>query len=99
MLVEAARSVPEINPDPAPYVVQTALSDFYVAYKLVVQVDSEVPATRARVASNLHEAIQDTFNRYEVQIMSPHYERDPVTEKWVPEADWYRAPAKPDRGG
>lgn len=99
MLVEAARSVPEINPDPAPYVVQTALSDFYVAYKLVVQVDSEVPATRARVASNLHEAIQDTFNRYEVQIMSPHYERDPVTEKWVPEADWYRAPAKPDGGG
>jgi small-conductance mechanosensitive channel len=75
--------------------VQTALSDFYVAYKLVVYVDSERPGTRARVASALHAAIQDAFNRHEVQIMSPHYFRDPDLPKIVPEAQWYAPPAKP----
>jgi len=73
------------------------LSDFYVAYKLVVHVDTEVPATRARVASELHAAIQDAFNRYGVQIMSPHYFRDPEAPKLVAEADWYAPPAVADK--
>lgn len=96
MLIEAANSIQEITHTPAPYVVQTALSDFYVAYKLVVQVNADIPATRARIASNLHESIQDSFNRHGVQIMSPHYERDPAAEKLVPESEWYRPPAKRD---
>jgi small-conductance mechanosensitive channel len=95
LLLEAATQIPEILAEPPPFVVQTALSDFYVAYKLVVYVDSEVPGTRARVASNLHSAIQDAFNRHEVQIMSPHYFRDPELPKIVPEAKWYQPPAKP----
>ncbi|MGE0383714.1 MAG: mechanosensitive ion channel family protein [Gammaproteobacteria bacterium] len=94
MLIEAARTVPEIMKAPEPYVVQTALSDFYVEYKLVVQVSADVPATRARVASDLHSAIQDAFNRRGVQIMSPHYEADPDAPKLVREADWYSAPAE-----
>ena len=93
MLIEAARSIPEIMAAPEPYVVQTALSDFYVEYKLVVQVSADVPATRARVASDLHAAIQDAFNLHGVQIMSPHYEADPDVPKRVREADWYAAPA------
>jgi len=93
MLIEATRSIPEILATPAAYVVQTALSDFYVAYRLVVHVDTDVPATRARVAGDLHAAIQDTFNRYGVQIMSPHYLGDPSAPKMVAEADWYAAPA------
>jgi len=95
LLLEAATQIPEILAEPPPFVVQTALSDFYVAYKLVVYVDSERPGTRARVASNLHAAIQDAFNRHEVQIMSPHYFRDPEQPKIVPEANWYQPPAKP----
>jgi small-conductance mechanosensitive channel len=95
LLLEATSQIPEILAEPAPFVVQTALSDFYVAYKLVVYVDSERPGTRARVASNLHAAIQDAFNRHEVQIMSPHYFRDPQLPKIVPEAKWYQPPAKP----
>jgi small-conductance mechanosensitive channel len=75
-------------------VVQTALSDFYVEYKLVVHVDTDVPATRARVASDLLAAIQDAFNRHGVQIMSPHYFRDPPEPKLVPEARWYVPPAE-----
>ena len=89
LLIEAAQAIPEILTDPPPYVVQTALSDFYVAYKLVVNVGIEVPAARARVASDLHAAIQDAFNRHGVQIMSPHYYRDPSEPKLVPESNWY----------
>lgn len=93
LLLEAAAAIPEIRKVPAAYVVQTALSDFYVEYKLVVHVDTDVPATRARVASDLHAAIQDAFNRHGVQIMSPHYYRDPPEPKLVPEAQWYASPA------
>lgn len=56
-----------------------------------------VPATRARVASELHAAIQDAFNRHGVQIMSPHYFRDPDTPKLVAEGDWYAPPAVPEK--
>jgi small-conductance mechanosensitive channel len=94
MLLEAAAAIPEIRETPPAYVVQTALSDFYVAYKLVVHVDTGVPATRARVASDLHAAIQDAFNRYGVQIMSPHYALDPLTPKLVAEEDWSPQPAR-----
>jgi len=93
LLIEASRSIPEIQRDPPAYVVQTALSDFYVAYKLVVQVDADAPAARARVASDLHAAILDAFNRHGVQIMSPHYFRDPDRPKLVPEAHWHAPPA------
>jgi small-conductance mechanosensitive channel len=74
-------------------VVQTALSDFYVAYKLVVYAGADKPAARAKVASDLHAAIQDAFNRHGVQIMSPHYESDPDKPKLVPEPGWYAPPA------
>jgi small-conductance mechanosensitive channel len=93
MLLEAAGSVPEIRAEPPAYVVQTSLADFYVTYKLVAHVDAASPASRARVASALHEGIQDVFNRYGVQIMSPHYEADPAAPKVVPESQWHAAPA------
>ena len=99
LLLEAAAQVPHLQRLPAPYVVQTALSDFYVAYKLVVQVDAADPDVRARVISDLHGAIQDQFNRYGVPIMSPNYYEDPVKPKVVPEADWYAPPARRDGGG
>ena len=74
------------------------LADFYVTYRLVVRASADTPASRAQVASNLHAAIQDTFNQYGVQIMSPHYRGDPVTPKTVPHAEWYPPPAKRDDG-
>ncbi len=95
MLIEAADTLHETLKDHPPFVMQTALSDFYVQYKLVVHVDAIQPATRARVASNLNAAIQDVFNHYGVQIMSPHYCLDPKTPKWVPEGEWSPAPATP----
>lgn len=94
MLLEAAATIPEILATPPAYVVQTALADFYVAYRLIVQVDAETPSTRARVASDLHAAIQDAFNRYGVQIMSPHYMADPQTPKVVAASECSPPPAK-----
>jgi small-conductance mechanosensitive channel len=94
LLLEAAGQIPEVLKAPEPFVVQSALSDFYVAYKLVVYVDSDQPGTRARVNSDLHAAIQDAFNRHGVQIMSPQYFEDPEKPKVVPESEWYAAPAR-----
>ncbi len=97
MLLEAARRVPELLATPAPYVVQTALSDFYVAYKLVVFAASKEPIPRPQIASRLHAEIQDEFNRHSVQIMSPHYLGDPAADKVVPESSWHKPPAKDER--
>ncbi len=96
MLVEAARRTQGILDDPAPRVFQTALSDFYPEYRLVCQAIPRDPRPRAEVLARLHENIQDVFNEYGVQIMSPHYLGDPREAKVVPKENWHAAPAKPD---
>jgi small-conductance mechanosensitive channel len=98
MLVEAARRVESIASEPAPRVMQTALSDFYVEYRLVAYSKASAPLPRAEVMSHLHASIQDVFNEYGVQIMSPHYLGDPETEKVVPKARWYEKPAVAEGG-
>ncbi|MNC84387.1 hypothetical protein D3C76_1536030 [compost metagenome] len=42
----------------------------------------------------LHANVQDVFNEYGVQIMSPHYLGDPEHEKRVPKERWFSAPAQ-----
>jgi small-conductance mechanosensitive channel len=93
MLLEAAQQVPGRRDEPAPFVVQTALSDFYVAYRLVLQAGPDRDRARPRLLSDLNAAIQDVFNRHGVQIMSPHYMMDPESAKLVPEAQWRKPPA------
>ena len=44
----------------------------------------------------LHANIQDLFNEYGVQIMSPNYMLDPAAPKVVPKNDWFAAPARQD---
>ena len=95
MLIEAARRTPGVLADPEPRIFQTALSDFYVEYRLVCQAIPQGPQPRAEVVSALHANIQDVFNEHGVQIMSPHYLGDPAHAKVVPPAKWYEAPAKP----
>lgn len=95
MLLEAARRTDGVLADPAPRVFQTALSDFYPEYRLVAQALPSEPRPRALLLSVLHANIQDVFNEYAVQIMSPHYITDPRQEKWVPREKWYAAPARP----
>jgi len=88
MLLEAARRTPGVAQQPAPYVVQTALSDFYVEYRLCAQSNHAVPRRRIEALNQLHGHIQDVFNENGVQIMSPHYMADPADPQLVPPARW-----------
>ena len=94
MLLEAARRTPGVLEDPPAQVFQTALSDFYPEYRLVAQAIPTQPRPRAVLLSMLHANIQDVFNEYGVQIMSPHYLGDPSEEKRVPRDKWFTAPAQ-----
>lgn len=98
LLTEAARRTPGVLADPLPRVFQTALSDFYPEYRLVCQAVPTEPRPRAEVLSALHANIQDVFNEYGVQIMSPHYLGDPESAKLVPREGWYPAPVRRPAG-
>jgi len=95
MLIEAAGRTSGVQDEPKPRVFQTALSDYYPEYRLVCQAVPSTPLPRAVVLTALHSNIQDVFNEYGVQIMSPHYMGDPATAKVVAKKEWYAAPAVP----
>jgi small-conductance mechanosensitive channel len=71
LLIEAANRSKHILKSPAPFVLQTALNDFYVAYELNAYTNA--PEILPWVYSELHQNIQNTFNEGGVEIMSPHY--------------------------
>lgn len=93
MLIEAAVKTQHVRANPAPYVYQRALSDFYVEYELFVSIDR--PLERIPILSALHANIQDTFNEHGVQIMSPHFLAQPPNAVVVPKDQWYAPPAQP----
>jgi small-conductance mechanosensitive channel len=93
MLIEAARRTPSVRRDPAPFVYQRALSDFYVEYELFVSIDR--PIDRVPILSALHANIQDEFNEHGVQIMSPHFFAQPPNAVVVPKEQWFAPPARP----
>jgi small-conductance mechanosensitive channel len=98
LLREAARRTTGLKSQPEPAVFQTLLGDFYVEYTLCVVLEN--PADRVFVLSELHGHIQDGFNEYGVQIMSPHYRADPPQPVVVPKEKWHLPPADtaPGRG-
>lgn len=81
LLAQAAAATEGVLKEPKPQVFQTALSDFYVEYRLVCVASAEQPRPRAEVMSLLHANIQDAFHGAGVQIMSPHYFADPASPK------------------
>ena len=91
MLREAAARTPELEREPAPDVLQTALSDFYVQYSLRPRLRDQ--RRRPEVLSALNANVQDVFNEYGVQIMSPHYHLDPAGAVVVPKERWFEPPA------
>lgn len=95
ILLEAAGKTPDVVATPAPIVRQTALSDFYVEYRLAAYTTASSPDVRVEILSGLHANIQDAFNRYGVQIMSPHYFVDPPHSLIIKEQDWFKAPSAP----
>ncbi len=97
LLLEGAAKTAKVQTTPAPYVLQTALSDFYVEYKLRARTQEVVG--RAAVLSELHAHIVDAFNTAGVQIMSPNYEADPEQPKLVAPDHWEGVPpASPTDG-
>jgi small-conductance mechanosensitive channel len=92
MLIEAAIRTKGLMKEPMPRVLQRSLSDYYVEYMLGARIAE--PQTRVAVLDVLHRNIQDVFNEYGVQIMSPHYMADPAEKVWVPKEKWYESPAK-----
>lgn len=71
LLVVAARRTAGLESEPPPFVLQTALNDFYVAYE--INAFTHTPHEMPRLYSDLHRHIQDVFNEAGVEIMSPHY--------------------------
>jgi small-conductance mechanosensitive channel len=94
MLIEAAHRTEGLLKEPPPLVLQRSLSDYYVEYMLGARI--AVPHKRMALLDVLHRNIQDVFNEYGVQIMSPHYRSDPAEKVWVPKDKWYESPAKKD---
>jgi small-conductance mechanosensitive channel len=90
LLLLAAERTAGVRKDPRPHVLQKALGDFFVEYHLLVHIDR--PENRLRVLSELHAQIQDAFNEFGVQIMSPHFVSQPDRKVYVPRAEWTPPP-------
>jgi small-conductance mechanosensitive channel len=71
LLVRAAVSSEGILPEPPPFVLETSLNDFHITYELNAYTDQ--PNNIQNIYSNLHQAIQDSFNEGGVEIMSPTF--------------------------
>jgi small-conductance mechanosensitive channel len=97
LLLLAAERTPGLRREPAPRVFQASLEDFYVKYTLWVSLERQ--ESRIITLNTLHANIQDLFNEYGVQIMSPNYFADPAAPKVVARQNWYAAPARVDERG
>jgi small-conductance mechanosensitive channel len=71
LLVNAAMATQGVLHNPAPFVLQTQLNDFYVSYELNAYTD--VPRRMQFIYSDLHQNIQDSFNEAGLEICSPHF--------------------------
>jgi len=71
LLVDAAMATDGVLDNPAPFVLQTQLNDFYVSYELNTYTDD--PKRMQFIYSDLHQNIQDRFNEAGVEICSPHF--------------------------
>ncbi|NJC94867.1 MAG: mechanosensitive ion channel protein [Anaerolineales bacterium] len=71
LLIRSALATRDIQQTPKPFVLQTSLDDYYVSYELNAYTSE--PKRMALIYSELHQNIQDHFNRADVEIMSPAY--------------------------
>ncbi len=95
LLIAAALRTEGILKEPAPFVLQTALDDFYVHYEINGYTGQ--PAQMAVTYAQLRQNIQDSFNDAGVEIMSPHFSslrdgnRKAIPDPYLPGA--YAAPS------
>ena len=76
LLISAASKTRGVMKDPAPFVLQISLDDFYISYQINAYINNANKVLQ--IKSDLHQNIQDSFNKGGIEIMSPHYraERD-----------------------
>jgi small-conductance mechanosensitive channel len=91
LLLAAAAKTEGLLASPEPFVLQTALDDFYVRYQLNAYTDQ--PSAMAARYSAMHANIQDAFQQAGVQIMSPNYVADTENPK-IPRAFETAPPSK-----
>lgn len=96
MLELAAKRASSVDPAQPPLVRQLSLMDWYIAYELQVQLKAGQSLAAAR--NELYSHIQDVFNEFNVQIMSPNYVMQPEGSVTVAKENWYSAPAVPPDG-
>lgn len=96
MLELAAKRASSVDPAQPPLVRQLSLMDWYIAYELQVQLKAGQSLAAAR--NELYGHIQDVFNEFNVQIMSPNYVMQPEGSVTVAKENWYSAPAVPPDG-
>lgn len=94
-LIDAAVKTELVLKEPAPFVLQTALEDFYVAYQINAYIRNA--NRQIEIYSYLHQNIQDVFNERGIEIMSPHYRAGRDGNMTTIPADYlskdYQAPA------
>ncbi len=69
LLKQAALSTEGLEKEPEPFVLQTALNDYYVEYE--INAYTKKPKIMSRTYNELHRHIQDKFNEAGVEIASP----------------------------
>ena len=94
MLLEAAKLTQGLRTEPSPFVLQRSLDDFYVEYELVGRIDE--PLDRPFIMTRLNGNVQDVFNEFGVQIMSPNFVAQPNKPVIVEKSHWFATPATPD---
>ena len=103
LLIGAAKGVMGVLAEPAPFVLQTALDDFYVRYQ--VNAATVFPTRMAEMYSELNQRILDAFNEAGVEIMSPHYnalrrgEQTTIPEDYLAEHTGRESPRHPHTAG
>jgi small-conductance mechanosensitive channel len=69
LLTEAGAMTVHVLQEPKPFVLQTALDDFYVRYQ--INIYTAEACKMLEIYSNLYANIQDVFNREGIELVSP----------------------------
>ncbi|EBN1688613.1 mechanosensitive ion channel protein MscS [Salmonella enterica] len=93
MLELAAKRAAGVDHYHPPLVRQLGLLDWYISYELQVRL---LPGQSLAAARNtLYSHIQDVFNEFSIQIMSPNFVMQPEGAVMVAKENWYTPPAVP----
>ena len=71
LLLEAAGRTPDVMKKPEPFILQTALDDFYAVYQINVYI--EEADKMALIYSELNQNIQDAFTEAGIELVASHY--------------------------